>query len=176
MQGLAGFLWLLCTRLLWYQLLNHWLISCGGDLYSKCVPERIKVDVWHACFTCCLYPLYFYCLICHNWAEACEVYAFLIYRHHEGIQFIIYMHFKVVFSISDQMIMQEDVEIMKEFNFDAYRFSISWSRIFPSNKYHYVLFISLYSVWTSKLSTFSYKIFPSRWNGSSQLGRCRLLW
>ncbi|THU62993.1 hypothetical protein C4D60_Mb01t11010 [Musa balbisiana] len=27
---------------------------------------------------------------------------------------------------------KEDVDIMKKFNFDAYRFSISWSRIFPS--------------------------------------------
>ncbi|URD79841.1 Glycosyl hydrolase family 1 [Musa troglodytarum] len=26
----------------------------------------------------------------------------------------------------------EDIDIMKKFNFDAYRFSISWSRIFPS--------------------------------------------
>ncbi|URD79843.1 Glycosyl hydrolase family 1 [Musa troglodytarum] len=28
--------------------------------------------------------------------------------------------------------MMEDIDIMKKFNFDAYRFSISWSRIFPS--------------------------------------------
>ncbi|XP_042425970.1 beta-glucosidase 26-like [Zingiber officinale] len=27
---------------------------------------------------------------------------------------------------------KEDVDIMKDFNFDAYRFSISWSRIFPN--------------------------------------------
>jgi hypothetical protein len=27
---------------------------------------------------------------------------------------------------------QEDVNIMKNMGFDAYRFSISWSRIFPS--------------------------------------------
>lgn len=26
---------------------------------------------------------------------------------------------------------QEDVNLMKSLNFDAYRFSISWSRIFP---------------------------------------------
>lgn len=43
------------------------------------------------------------------------------------------------------MIMQEDVDIMKEFNFDAYRFSISWSRIFPSNENLYILFIVIYS-------------------------------
>ncbi|XP_029130940.1 putative beta-glucosidase 9 [Cajanus cajan] len=29
---------------------------------------------------------------------------------------------------------KEDVEIMKEMNMDAYRFSISWSRILPSKK------------------------------------------
>ncbi|KAG6486956.1 hypothetical protein ZIOFF_055537 [Zingiber officinale] len=34
---------------------------------------------------------------------------------------------------------KEDVDIMKDFNFDAYRFSISWSRIFPSNEYLSVL-------------------------------------
>lgn len=28
---------------------------------------------------------------------------------------------------------QEDVDLMQKLNFDAYRFSISWSRIFPSN-------------------------------------------
>jgi len=27
--------------------------------------------------------------------------------------------------------LQEDVDLMKSLNFDAYRFSISWSRIFP---------------------------------------------
>lgn len=30
-------------------------------------------------------------------------------------------------------ILQEDVGIMKDMNLDAYRFSISWSRILPSN-------------------------------------------
>ena len=29
------------------------------------------------------------------------------------------------------MLSQEDVNLMKGLNFDAYRFSISWSRIFP---------------------------------------------
>ena len=29
------------------------------------------------------------------------------------------------------MLEQEDVNLMKELNFDAYRLSISWSRIFP---------------------------------------------
>jgi beta-glucosidase len=29
--------------------------------------------------------------------------------------------------------LQEDVDIMKMLNFDAYRFSISWSRIFPGS-------------------------------------------
>jgi beta-glucosidase/6-phospho-beta-glucosidase/beta-galactosidase len=29
------------------------------------------------------------------------------------------------------MLGQEDVNLMKGLNFDAYRFSISWSRIFP---------------------------------------------
>jgi beta-glucosidase/6-phospho-beta-glucosidase/beta-galactosidase len=29
------------------------------------------------------------------------------------------------------MLAQEDVNLMKGLNFDAYRFSISWSRIFP---------------------------------------------
>ena len=32
------------------------------------------------------------------------------------------------------LIIQEDVEIMKDINMDAYRFSISWSRILPSKK------------------------------------------
>ena len=31
------------------------------------------------------------------------------------------------------LLFQEDVDIMKKLNFDAYRFSISWSRIFPGN-------------------------------------------
>jgi len=30
------------------------------------------------------------------------------------------------------LILQEDVQIMKDMNLDAYRFSISWSRILPS--------------------------------------------
>ncbi|XP_020974991.1 cyanogenic beta-glucosidase-like isoform X2 [Arachis ipaensis] len=32
------------------------------------------------------------------------------------------------------MPLQEDVEIMKDLNMDAYRFSISWSRILPKGK------------------------------------------
>jgi len=32
------------------------------------------------------------------------------------------------------LMIQEDVEIMKDINMDAYRFSISWSRILPSKK------------------------------------------
>lgn len=31
--------------------------------------------------------------------------------------------------------MQEDVAIMKNIGFDAYRFSISWSRVLPSKKF-----------------------------------------
>ncbi|KAF7819953.1 beta-glucosidase 44-like [Senna tora] len=43
---------------------------------------------------------------------------------------------------------KEDVDIMANLNFDAYRFSISWSRIFPSitpyaNLYHYDLPLAL---------------------------------
>ena len=30
--------------------------------------------------------------------------------------------------------MQEDVAILKKMGFDAYRFSISWSRVLPSKK------------------------------------------
>ena len=29
------------------------------------------------------------------------------------------------------LLLQEDVDLMKSLNFDAYQFSISWSRIFP---------------------------------------------
>jgi len=32
------------------------------------------------------------------------------------------------------MLVQEDVDLMKSLNFDAYRFSISWSRIFPDGE------------------------------------------
>lgn len=35
--------------------------------------------------------------------------------------------------------MQQDVDIMQKLNFDAYRFSISWSRIFPSNTYMFCI-------------------------------------
>jgi len=35
------------------------------------------------------------------------------------------MHVFMIFTF------QEDVDLMKKLNFDAYRFSISWSRIFP---------------------------------------------
>jgi beta-glucosidase/6-phospho-beta-glucosidase/beta-galactosidase len=34
-------------------------------------------------------------------------------------------------TIDPFMLAQEDVNLMKGLNFDAYRFSISWSRIFP---------------------------------------------
>lgn len=33
---------------------------------------------------------------------------------------------------SDDLVVQEDVSIMKDMGLDAYRFSISWSRILPS--------------------------------------------
>ena len=39
-----------------------------------------------------------------------------------------YFIFTCVFMI---ITFQEDVDLMKKLNFDAYRFSISWSRIFP---------------------------------------------
>lgn len=31
------------------------------------------------------------------------------------------------------MFEQDDINLMAKMNFDAYRFSISWTRIFPSN-------------------------------------------
>jgi hypothetical protein len=36
------------------------------------------------------------------------------------------------------IISQEDVGIMKEMDLDAYRFSISWSRILPSKLFIYI--------------------------------------
>ncbi|WOK98127.1 hypothetical protein Cni_G06837 [Canna indica] len=36
-------------------------------------------------------------------------------------------------SVDEYHFYKEDIDIMKDYNFDAYRFSISWSRIFPSN-------------------------------------------
>ncbi|XP_058779382.1 beta-glucosidase 12-like isoform X2 [Vicia villosa] len=39
-----------------------------------------------------------------------------------------------VYGILSHIIIQEDVEIMKDMNMDAYRFSISWSRILPKGK------------------------------------------
>ena len=35
--------------------------------------------------------------------------------------------------------LQEDVDLMKSLNFDAYRFSISWSRIFPGKLFSFKL-------------------------------------
>lgn len=40
------------------------------------------------------------------------------------------------FIVNSFVLLQEDVDLMKSLNFDAYRFSISWSRIFPGkNKF-----------------------------------------
>lgn len=43
--------------------------------------------------------------------------------------FVYYFYF-------EQTILQEDVSIMKDIGFDAYRFSISWSRILPGENEH----------------------------------------
>ena len=43
--------------------------------------------------------------------------------------------------------MQEDVSIMKVIGFNAYRFSISWSRLLPSyGPYSYTLYLYIYIV------------------------------
>lgn len=41
---------------------------------------------------------------------------------------------------------QEDVQLMKNMGMDAYRFSISWTRIFPSTflPFHVYLFVQFY--------------------------------
>jgi beta-glucosidase len=38
--------------------------------------------------------------------------------------------------------MQEDIQLMADMGMDAYRFSIAWSRILPSNNKKFIFLIS----------------------------------
>lgn len=62
---------------------------------------------------------------------------------------------KDTISIACVILAQEDVGIMEDIGFDAYRFSISWSRMLPSKLYNLsskkVSYIIIYKKKKSKL-------------------------
>lgn len=66
-----------------------------------------------------------------------------------------YFIFTCVFMI---ITFQEDVDLMKKLNFDAYRFSISWSRIFPG------ILVIIYDLYFRSRFMYNFKLYEYRGN------------
>lgn len=71
--------------------------------------------------------------------------------------------------------LQDDIDLMKDLGMDAYRFSISWSRIFPSKKRNSIESICLLYFISSALPLTSYEYNFIRRNRRAQPRRNKLL-
>ena len=61
-----------------------------------------------------------------------DMFNFFMQKNDDGLHEI-YLTYYFIVPKDTALFMQTDVDLMKDIGMDAYRFSISWPRIFPSN-------------------------------------------